>query len=392
MKKNKKQSYKKNLVLLSTIGFLILTSIFLVKKDKTILVFSAPTIKDKTNTLYPRQYSDRVTTVNAKIADERFKNFALLDENSLLSNAISSWIKEDEILSDGSLEKGTWLWTPIKYITPEYRDKIISGAKKNSINVIYLSIDSYLDIFIMPEGEDKDIAKKEFDKIIKGFINEANKNGIKVDAEAGWQNWSQKDHLYKAGAILDYVISFNRENEEKFRGFQYDVEVYLLPEYQENKKAVLVSFLDLINQTVTKLNNTGLEFSVVIPEFYDEKSEETPSFMYKWKRAHTLEHLLSVLERRKGSKIIIMSYRNFSQGKDGSIDVSEDEIYKANEYNTKVVIAQETGDFPPPYITFHNTSRSHYDKQVALINKAFEEEKSFGGLATHYINTFLELK
>ncbi|TSC70422.1 MAG: hypothetical protein CEO12_356 [Parcubacteria group bacterium Gr01-1014_46] len=348
---------------------------------------------EKYTVVYPKQYSDTHITENAKVTDEKYKDLSLSSKDNLLSNAISSLIRRsDMVASDNLLENGTWLWTPTLNITPQYRDLIILGARENSISTIYLSLDSYLDIFVMPSGEEKEMAKEKFNSIVRDFIRVANENKIAVDAEAGWQNWAQAGNSYKANVILDYVINFNKNNKEKFRGFQYDVEVYLLPEYFENREKVLNNFLNLISQTVTVLNNTDLEFSVVVPEFYDGTFDETPSFVYRGKRGYTIEHLLSILERRGGSKIIVMSYRNFSRGKDGSIDISRDEINLANKYNTKIVIAQETGDVPPPYITYYNTSRAQYDEEVGLIEKEFVGDKSFGGIATHYINAFLELK
>lgn len=361
-------------------------------KTDTNTVLVENTKKKRETVVYTKQYNDRVTTDSAKLALEQYKNVNFFERTSLLSSVINSFLNKGQIISDGSPENGTWLWTPTKYITPEYRDTIIAGSKKNGVNVIYLAIDSYLDIFVMEEGEEKQKALDNFNSIIKDFIKVANENGIKVDAAAGWQNWAEEGHLYKPGAVLDYVISFNRENEEKFRGFQYDVEVYLLPQYKKDKPRVLSNFLDLIDKTVTKLNSTDLHFTVVIPEFYDDSTVETPIFKYKGKKGYTIEHLLSVLERRKGSKIIVMSYRNFAKGENGSIEISEDEIFLANNYSTKVIIAQETGDFPPSYITFNRKSKEYFNSQLALLKEAFENEQSYGGIATHYVNTFLELK
>jgi len=396
MSKKKINFPKKKLLILPSLTFLVLSFGYITWNSTGDIQIR--TVNTKTNNekrevkVFPKQYSDREITNNAKISDSRFKDNSFFDKGNLLSNAISSLAGRGQVLTDGSLENGTWLWTPAKYLTSEYREKIISGSKKNGINVIYLAIDSYLDVFAMSEGAEKEKAKKDFDNKVRSFISEANTQGIKVDAAAGWQNWAEDGHLYKPGAILDYVISFNKESEHKFRGFQYDVEVYLLPEYIKNKNLVLSNFLNLVNETVTKLNNTGLHFSVVIPDFYDDNTRETNVFKYKGKNKYTLDHLLSILERRRGSKIIVMSYRNTSQGEDGSIKISEDEVYTANSYSTKVIIAQETGDFPPSYITFHNTSRQRYDKETTTLKKAFENEPSFGGIATHYINSFLELK
>lgn len=391
---------KKNLIFILVFGCTLFGSYVFVKtqdaeKVKNIVPVLAE-LKEKnkrSSIVYPRQYSDRNITINAQITDPRFANLSFVDKDNQVSNALSSLIKRNNIpLNDSFLENGTWLWTPTLQITPEYRDEIIQGAVENSLNTIYISIDSYLDIFVMPNGKEKEEAKQKFENILKDFIKVANKNGIQVDAEAGWQNWAQPGNSYKASVILDYVINFNKRNKEKFRGFQYDVEVYLLSEYFEDRERVLSNFLNLISQTVTILNNTDLQFSVVVPEFYDGTLDETPSFNYRGKKAYVFEHLLSILDRRVGSKIIVMSYRNFSEGVDGTIDISTDEILMANKYNTKVVLAQETGDVPPPYITFHKKTKQEYEEEVKKLEAEFINERSYGGLATHYINSFLELK
>ncbi len=394
------KNIKKNFAFVLVFGGLLFASYVFVKtqNEKNVSTFFPGVIqvaeKSKRSAIvYPRQYSDRNITINAQVIDPKYKDLSFVDKDTQVSNVFSSLIKRNSVSAeDNLLENGTWLWTPTLQITPEYRDEIIQGAVDNGINVIYISIDSYLDIFVMPNGKEKDLAKEKFDQILRDFISEANKKGVKVDAEAGWQNWAQPGNSYKANVILDYVINFNKKYKEKFRGFQYDVEVYLLDEYFADREKVLNNFLNLISQTVTILNNTDLYFSVVVPEFYDGTLDETPEFIYRGKKAFAFEHLLSVLERRSGSKIIIMSYRNFSHGKDGTIEISKDEMKVANKYSTRVVIAQETGDVPPPYITFHKKTRQDYDEQVELIEKEFIDDKSFGGIATHYINSFLELK
>lgn len=343
-------------------------------------------------TIYPTLYSNKHITQNAIITDPKFKNTVIIEKENFLANALSSTKTINPTLKTSTPENGTWLWTPTFDITPSYRNSIIWGAKKNGIKNIYLSIDSYLDVFVMPDGPEKNRKKKDFDEIIIGFIKEAEKNNITVDAEAGWQNWSEKENWYKAFAVLDYAIEFNKTHSQKFRGFQYDVEPYLLPEYQKNKKVVLRNFISLINQSLTKLDGSDLEFSVVIPEFYNGENGETPRFLYARKYDHALDHLLSALERRPQSKIIVMSYRNFSLGEDGSIEISKDEINAANKKQTKIIIAQETGDVLPDYITFYNTSKSRYKRETEIIKQTFSSQKSYGGLATHYLNSFMELR
>lgn len=342
--------------------------------------------------IYPTQLSDKQITTNAIESNPKFNQIAFAETDKMLANAVSTLIKPGSSSGPTPLEMGTWLWTPVLNQDEAYRNKIISNAVKNNIRNIYVSIDSYLDIYIMPDGKEKDAKKARFDKNIENFIRAANKQGITVDAEAGWRNWAEEGHVYKALATLSYANKFNKTHDVKFRGFQYDVEPYLLDSYQENKELVLKNFLKLIDNSVSFLNNSDLEISVAIPEFYDGTNNDTPSFYYKGRTGYAIDHLLYVLDRRPNSKILVMSYRNFSKGLDGSIDISSNEIDSANKHNTKIIIAQETGNVQPPYITFYNTNKKRFNREKSEIEKTFSLDKSYGGIAIHYINAFMDLK
>ena len=349
-------------------------------------------VQQKKNILYPAQYSDTHITKNAIATDQRFRDLAVFDKENYLASVANSLQTNTQTPETTQPEKGVWLWTPILYLTPDYQNSIIAGAKKNGIRNIYLSIDSYLDIYVMPEGPEKEARKKEFDLTLESFIAIAHENGMTVDAEAGWRNWAEPGNEYKAFAVVDYARQFNATHTKKLRGFQYDIEPYLLSSYPTDKKTVLRNFVDIVNKTVTRLNNSDLRFSVVIPDFYDRESGETPRFLYGWSYSYTLTHLLNALERRPGSTLIVMAYRNQSAGTDGSIQISKDEILAADDYRTKVIVAQETGDVAPPSITFYKTSLSSLNTQIQKIQEAFADNESYDGIAIHYINALLELQ
>jgi hypothetical protein len=346
----------------------------------------------KKATIYPTQYSDTHITENAKVTDLRLNNLAKIKKESFLASAASSLTASAPTPEVSQPEKGTWLWTPTLGLTPEYRNSVITGAKRDGIHNFYLSLDSYLDIYVMPESKEKEAKKKAFDDTLESFIAAAHKNNMTADAEAGWRNWAEPENEYKATALVDYVLEFNATHTDKLRGFQYDVEPYLLDSYATEPKTVLCNFLDLINKTVTQLKSSDIAFSVVIPDFYDGASGETPRFFYGWDYNYTLAHLLTILERRPGSTILVMAYRNFSKGPNGSIDISQNEIRAANNYHTKVIVAQETGEILPPYITFYNSSLSALDTQIQNIQEAFVGDKSYNGIAIHYINALMKLE
>lgn len=346
---------------------------------------------------YPVQYSDTHITKNAVVSDPRFRNTVHVESAGLLANVSNVIPSSAEEEGPAQIERGTWLWTPLLDITPAYRDSIIAGAKKNGIRNIYLSIDSYLDIYALQGGAQKDGMKKNFDDALERFVAQARRNGMTVDAEGGWRNWAEPGHEYKAFAVLSYAIEYNKTHAEKLRGFQYDVEPYLLDSYAQNKRTALHLFVALMQESVAKLDDSDLKLSVVIPEFYDgsqndDPQYQTPRYFYGLKYAYTLDHLLDVLDQRAGSRIIVMAYRNVAEGENGIIEIAKDEIAEATGHRTKVVVAEETGDVSPSYVTFHGMPRSYFDEQSDIVERSFANEKSYGGLSTHYINALLALK
>jgi len=359
---------------------------------------SGPKTKVNPVDLHISQYSDKHITINAIDSNEKFSRLTLanyLEESGEVISPFSQVATVSQAVNQNSgKEYGTWLWTPISDITPSYMASIISGAKTDGVNAIYLSIDPYLDIYAMPEGQEKEDAKKTFSATLEDFITLANKNGIAVDAEAGWRNWAEDGNQYKAFATINFVKQFDQTEKNTLRGFQFDVEPYLLTSYEKNPVPVLQNFLQLIDQSITLLGASNLKLSVVIPDFYDEDQTLVPAFEYDGKTTYVYDHILDVLEKRPGSSVIVMSYRNFADGDDGSIDISQGEVETATNglYSTEVIVAQETGDVQPPYITFNNTSKNYLDQQIEKINQAFLPYSNFGGVAIHYVNAFLSLK
>ena len=346
------------------------------------------------------QYSDIYIPQSAMETNLRFKQIAFKTappKDSIFSSQIAAVTKAINVLTNKQnteKENGTWIWTPIMSMTPQYMENIISGAKKNGINAIYLSIDSYLDIFVLPQSEEKQKQEKIFGEKLENFIALADSMDIAVDAEGGWRNWAEDGNSYKPFAVVNYAKNFNATRKNKFRGFQYDVEPYLLDSYEKNSEQILKNFVALVGQTASFLENSDLRFSVVVPDFYDEKDGMTPKFSYNGKKSYTFKHLLNILDKKQNSSIIIMSYRAFAEGFDGSIEISTNEMKTAKKgsYQTKIIIAQETGEVLPAYLTFHNTSKNRLFEEIGKINTAFDPYSNFNGIAIHYANAFLALK
>lgn len=395
--KNKKSFFLKN-------KYFFLGAVFVCGLGFLNFFFDKPEMSFPHSNLIDTQisvFSDQNINLSAIETNLEFKDIAFAPVKSsksyLFQNQIAAVAKAIRLFTIKSLigkENGMWIWTPIAGQSGEYMDSIIAGAKNNGVNVIYLSIDSYLDIFVMPKSEERERQKAAFEQKIEDFISKAEAQNIEVDAEAGWRNWAQKNNTYKAFAVANFVKNFNESHEYKFRGFQYDVEPYLLPEYKKDPVPVLKDFLTLVEETGQFFEGSDLKFSVVIPDFYDSKDEMTPEFVYNDKKDSVFGHLLRILDEQPNNSIIVMSYRAFAQGFDGSIEISSNEMQtaKKSSYRTKIIIAQETGDVEPNYITFHRTSKNYLFREIGKIDTAFGSHPNYGGIAIHYANTFLALK
>ncbi len=292
----------------------------------------------------------------------------------------------------GVREYGTWVWTSPYAMSDAYRDKVISASAANNINVIYLTIDDYLAIDSLADGADKESKKAKYDASLEKFIVAAKAKGIAVDVEAGWRDWAEAPNTDKARIIIDYAIQYNATHTNKIRGVQFDVEPYLLSTYEKNKGPILTNFVALVDRAAQQMGSNSMRLSFVIPHFYDSAQAWTPAVTHNGITAHTFDHLLRILDARAGSSIILMSYRNFAEGNDGAIQISQKEVDGAAGHPTKVIVAQETGNVEPDYVTFYGLSRAQYEAQIAKINAAFGGKSGFGGIAVHYIDPFLELK
>ncbi|HVM73593.1 MAG TPA: hypothetical protein VMU13_01800 [Candidatus Paceibacterota bacterium] len=295
------------------------------------------------------------------------------------------------VLAGTGQENGAWLWTSVFKIDPAYRKTIIAGARENGINSIYISINDYISVMDIPDVSQRKKAEKTFDDTLEDFITEAHKNNIAIDAVAGAPNWGEAQSTYQADRVIEYVEQFNKTHAEKFRGLQFDVEPYLLDSYAANQKETLVGFLNLVNRTVATLNATDLQFSIVVPDFYTSHNQTALEFTFLGVSGSTFDHLLTILDKRPGSRMIVMAYRSQSSGNDGSIAVSRDEIAEANTSRTNILVAQETADVGDTSVSLYGDSKAYYAEQINDIRQAFGRDRSFAGTATDYIDTLLAL-
>ncbi len=357
---------KNNLKCKIVAWFLLLLTLFLITHKQNI------TENTTTENIH-------ILNIEKNISQKKELNTELIIKQN---NVIKQNIKENT--KNHENEFGVWIWNS-PYILKNNIYKIIDKISSSKFNTIYISIDD-----LSETTETEHIAYTES---LKNFVKYSNKNNIRVDVVVGSKEWSQPKYREKAYYFINFVKKYNNEHpNEKINKIQFDIEPYLLPEYEKNKNKVLynfIEFVDISSKMISKNSNVGISF--VIPHFYDSKQNWTPNITYKNTNTSTFNHVTNLLKELKNSSIIIMSYRNFFEGKNGVNEISKTEIESDIE-NVKIIIAQETGNTTPSYTTFYNLNKDDLFTQIDKIKTAYGHKKTFGGIAIHDYDNFILLK
>ncbi len=290
-------------------------------------------------------------------------------------------------------EYGMWVWTSPVQMTDAYRTQLINTASVNNINVLYVTIDDYLAIYNLAPSATRTSKLQAYDAAVVKLIDAAKLKGIAVDAEAGWKDWADPAKRSNSYNVIDYVASFNATHDNDFRKMQFDVEPYLLSTYERNKASVLTNYMNYIGDVVTKAKSVHVDLAFVIPHFYDSIQKWTPQITYNGKLDYTFNHILSILDTTDNASIIIMAYRNFATGNDSIVQISQQEVKDASNgvHPTDVVVAVETGDVDPSYVTFFGLTKKYMSEQMLKVNNQFATSAGYNGMAVHYYEPFAKI-
>nr|MBP9686958.1 hypothetical protein [Candidatus Doudnabacteria bacterium] len=286
---------------------------------------------------------------------------------------------------------GVWVWDDVYKMSEANISTIVNKAAAGGFDTVYLTVDKYLELNAITNTTSRTTALNSYADSLSKFISLANAKGMQVYAEAGWKDWAESGKRTKSISILQYVQSFNTARQTKFAGVQYDIEPYLLSTYERNKATVLTNFVNHVGDIVAANQTISLPLEFVIPHFYDCAQKWTPNISYGGKSDCTFNHLLTILDRSPNSTISIMAYRNFALGDNGVVKLVQEELKQAMGRPTKIVVAQETGDVDPSYVTYFGTGKSYLYGEFAKIVNSVGSMSSFGGIAVHYIDPFSAL-
>ncbi len=280
-------------------------------------------------------------------------------------------------------ENGVWEWTSAYGMSQATAQQIVNNAAANGFNVIYLTVDSSLNL--------SGAQLSNYEASLNTFLTDAAIENIAVDAEAGASSWALPGNWSNPQNIITFVANYNQTHTIKFRGVQFDIEPYSLPQYTQDPAGVLTDYVQMAESLVNQDKNYGMPLGFDIPFFYSAYAH-APQVTVDGITTYPLNHLVRLLNELPYGRLLVMAYRNFASGSDGTIEIAAPEIQAAGSSNVDVIVGQETGNVQPSYVTFYGMTKEQMAAQVAIVKQSFASDKSFGGIAVDYLEPYLQLK
>lgn len=291
------------------------------------------------------------------------------------------------------VSRALWVWDATVIVDGAAHETLFTFLGEKQIRLIFLDVGNAF-IEDAPAPSKVHVSKEA----LAQFVSKAHDKGIAVDVLDGDANWAKEENHQIPLERLHRALDYNQSVEPKARldGFQFDIEPYLLPEFQtEERQNVLKAYLTLASQLRDKVVGSSFSLGFAIPFWWDVQNSALSEVSFLGVKKPVAYHLVDILNKLPKSHIAIMAYRDQAMGEDGSIRHSEDEMNYVTENapNVAVFIGQETADVPgePEKITFYQEGEEALEEAIGHLVEAFKAKRGFDGIAIHHYESYREL-
>lgn len=272
--------------------------------------------------------------------------------------------------TDTGHTKGMWVWLKEDEInSSDGREAIVDVAVKDSIDVVYLHTGS-------------DFLDNQSN--YKKFITLASENDIEVYALGGSKHWAEEEHHDDALSRVNNIIEYNKSvtQDEKFDGIHFDIEPYLLDQWDTSEKDTLINeYLNGLEKIQNRLDQESqpLPFIEAIPFWFDKEEHK---IIYNGEEKFLHNHVLNIVNEG----VAIMAYRHNATkpgSNDSIIGLSKQEVDDSEKAGKKAIIGVETKDLGTDKLSFYEESKQDMDIELEEVDQNFNENNGYGGLAIH---------
>lgn len=245
------------------------------------------------------------------------------------------------------------------------RDAILDLAEATGVTEIYL----HANLFYAGDLDQT---------VLADWIRAASMRCVEVELLFGNARWILPAMQAQARERTDWVVRYAESHPDaRPTGVHFDLEPQQLAEWDvmADRPGLVSHLVDVLESMKPVAESAGLRLSVDIGFFLDG---------YEVTRAGRArpgsEWITDAV-----SRVVIMDYRDSaeSMGFGGMISLAEDEVAYASSAGTPIVLAAETGEVTPEYVSFREEGLAAMQTELAAVRAHFAASTSFAGLAIH---------
>jgi hypothetical protein len=269
--------------------------------------------------------------------------------------------------------------------------------QQHGFKTVYLDLGDYLDAADQPESRKQRNRIRKLRRDLRRFVADASRLGLAVHAVGGGPTWTDEPLRYLGSKLVELVADYNADvaARERLGGVQLDIEPYALPRFFNNEEAALVAYLETLESIVETYRRMArhLELGFAVPFWFDGRRGSPGPVPFQAATKPAIHHVIDLVKDLRGAYLVVMSYRNFAKGADGSIVHARDEFRYARSIGAKcgLVVGQQFGDLQPPKVTFHGHDRHDFESAAEQIVRAFRRFRQFRGLSVDDVDGYTTL-
>jgi hypothetical protein len=291
-------------------------------------------------------------------------------------------------------------WHNASLLTPGETRRRLRFLRSNRFTTVYLDLGDYLDAADQPPSDQQRARLGQIRQALRRYVATASSYHLTVHATGGGPTWTVEPRNYLGAKLVQLVGEYNLgvTASERLSGVQLDIEPYLDPAFFADEQAALTSYLQTLQGIVAAYRpllaqpaNRRLRLGFAVPFWFDGDDEAPAPVLFEGTTKPAAYHLIDMLRDLPTAYVLVMSYRNYATGTDGSIYHARREFRYARSVRAacKLVVGQQFADVQPPKITFHGRSRRAFKKAADQIVRAFRDYPQFDGLSIDDIDSYM---
>jgi hypothetical protein len=250
-----------------------------------------------------------------------------------------------------------WVWNETVATNPAQQKQFFDYAAVNNINGVY---------FHCPGLVQTNPAA------LRNFVLAAKSHAISVDFLFGDPSWALTANHSAAINLAKAVVKFAKTYPDAApRSIHYDVEPYLLPQWQSSKTNTANQYIDLIDKLKAITGPAALQLTLDIPFWFDGEN------IARSGGARPLNQWV----QDRADKVVLMDYRDTA---DLIIQYAADEIAYGDKIGKQVAIGVETAPGQTPsYVSFYEEGTAAMETALRIVQNYYSSHRSYGGIAIH---------